>query len=242
MNYDHKKDRRLVTGSGGSGKTTHFISLFCAKRARWKFVFDPEREISRKLKLPICIDVPGMERRCAQGIPVCFDPDPLFRNHEEGLDFFCTWVWSVASSLQGVKLFACDEIQDFTANGRGGIPDSFKRIMQKGRRQEIDVLLIAQSLGEAHDKIRAQLSHVITFRHTDTTPLDWLQDSGFDREAVKQLTYPGGWICRNKDTGEQTTNEKAKTQQKREASDPAPRQRGHAIEDRGRFGDITPRR
>jgi hypothetical protein len=210
LNFDHKKDRRLITGTGGSGKTTFFLSLLARHRARWKFCFDPEREIAKKLGWPVCIDVPGMERRAAAGEPVCFDPDPLFADLEEGFDFFCRWVWEVSCALKGVKLFASDEVQDMTETGAGGIPPSFKKIIQKGRRQEIDVLLITQSLGEAHHKIRGQLSHVYSFRHDDENALSWLKKNGFEPDAIRALRYPGGWICRNRDTGEMTSNEKTK--------------------------------
>lgn len=208
MNYDHVKDRRLITGTGGSGKTTRFLNLLQSHRARWKFCFDPEREIARKLNWPVCVTEQEMVERAARCEPVCFDPVYRCPDLEDALDFFCKWVWNVSIRLHGVKLFASDEIQDFTETGKGGIPASLKRIMQKGRRQEIDVLMIAQSLGEAHDKIRQQLSHIITFRHEDALAIQWLTRNGFDPDAVKALKYPGGWICRNRDNGEITTNER----------------------------------
>jgi len=242
VNYDHRKDRRLITGTGGSGKTTHFLRLIAEHRARWKFIFDPEREVARKLRWPISIDVPGMNARAARCEPVCFDPAPLFCDHEEGFDFFCRYVYELSCALDGVKLFASDEVQDFTETGRGGIPSSFKTLLQKGRRQEIDVLLIAQSLGEAHDKIRSQLSHIITFRHQDALALDWLKRNGFDPQAVAALRYPGGWICRNRDNGDMITNEKAKAKPARTPGNPPNVARGKAIDDRRGAQNLPARR
>lgn len=210
MNWDHQKDRRLITGTGGSGKTTLFLSRIANSPERWKFLFDPEREIARKLRWPTCYDVPAMVKCTAAGAPVCFCPDPLFDDLHEGFEFFSAWVWEVCCVLTGPKLFGSDEVQDFTDGNAAGIPPAFRRIMQKGRRQEINVILITQTLGEAHSKIRNQLSHIYSFRHDDDLALTWLHKNGFDREAVGRLTYPGGWICRNRDTGEITTNEKAK--------------------------------
>lgn len=210
MNLDHQADRRLLTGTGGSGKSTEFQRLLVAHRARWKFVFDPEREVSRRLGWPVCCDLPGCAQTAAARQPVCFDPSDTFDTLEEGFDVFCRFVWNFSIGERGVKLFASDEVQDFTTPGNGGIPATFKRLLQKGRRQEIDVLLIAQSLGELHDRIRGQLSHIVTFRHEDALALDWLKRAGFDPEAVKALKYPGGWICRNRYTGQVTTGGKTK--------------------------------
>jgi hypothetical protein len=238
MNWDHKKDRRLITGTGGSGKTTLFLHLVATSKARWKFCFDPEREIARKLGWRTCYDVPQMIKCAAAYQPVCFCPDPLFKTHEEGFTFFCTWVWKVSCSLHGVKLFASDEVQDFTESGpAAGVSQAFKRIMQKGRRQEINVLMITHSLGEAHHKFRAQLSHLYSFRHEDENPLTWLKKNGFDPEAVKRLTYPGGWICRNRDTGEVTTNEKTNVKPARAAGSPAFVHRREARSDSRRSED-----
>jgi hypothetical protein len=210
VNYHHQADRRLITGTGGSGKTTEFLRLLVAHRAPWKFVFDPEREISHKLGWPICRDLPGCAYRAAQREPVCFDPTDICEELEEGFDLFCRFVWNFSIREHGVKLLCADEFQDFTSTGAGGLPRPFRTIVQKGRRQEIDLLLIAQELGDAHNKLRKQLSHIITFRHEDDGALDWLRRNGFDPEAVKALKYPGGWICRHRYTGNVTTNAKSK--------------------------------
>jgi hypothetical protein len=115
----------------------------------------------------------------------------------------------VCKALHGPKLFAADELQSFTEPGRGGIPRSFRRLMQEGRRHEVDALLISQSLEEVNDRVRKQLSHVITFRHEDDGALKWLERAGFSREQVTALAYPGGWICRARFTGEVSSNARA---------------------------------
>lgn len=206
MNFDHRPERVLLTGTGGSGKTTEFLRRLRTHRAEWKFVFDPEREIASKTRWRVATTLPEMALLAAHRQPVCFDPSEITETSEEGFDLFCRFVWSFSQGEHGVKLMASDEVQDFTMPGNGGIPASLKRILQKGRRQEIDVLLIAQSLGELHDRVRGQLSHLVTFRHTDALALDWLKRNGFETEAVKSLRYPGGWISLNRYTGEITTN------------------------------------
>lgn len=210
MNFDHKPDRRLLTGTGGSGKSTEFIRLIEVHPAPWKFLFDPEREISRKLRWPVCRDLNQCAMRAARREPVCFDPSDYCETLEEGFDVLCGFVWNFSIQEHGLKLIGADEVQDFTENEKGGIPKSFRRIMQKGRKQEIDAVFVAQELGDFHNKLRKQLSHIITFRHEDDGALDWLRRNHFDPEAVKALKYPGGWICRNRYTGEVTTGGKRK--------------------------------
>ena len=208
MNFDHTADRRLITGTGGSGKSTEFLRQFVAADARWKFLFDPEREYCRKLKVDASYDLPSMAFYAARHRIVCFDPTGCCATLEEGFDLFCRYVWNFSIGERGVKLIGSDELQDFTLPGNGGIPPTLKTILQKGRRQEINMLLIAHSLGELHDRARGALSHIITFRHEDALALDWLKRNGFDPEAVKSLPYPGGWICRHRYTGAMTTNVK----------------------------------
>ena len=203
MNFDHRADRKLITGKSGSGKTTFFLSLLARTRARWIFVFDPERELSRKLSWPISIDVPGLNAAVAARRPACFDPTPLFPGDRPGgFAFFCRYVLNLSRLLDGVKLLAVDELQTVSGSGPGGIPKSLSEIMEEGRRQEIDCLFIAQSVNRVNDRVRVQLTEIITFCHTDRLPLTWLEQDGFDPAQVSALTVPGGFIRRNLQTGE----------------------------------------
>lgn len=206
MNYDHKAVCVLITGKKGSGKTTYWLSRLVKHRARYKFIFDPVREVSRKLKLPICIDVPRMKAALAAGRPVCFDSSPLFPgDRREGFAFFSRWVMNICKELQGVKLFACDEFQSVHRTGPEGLPAGLKEITDEGRREEIDCIFAAQRINEVNDDVRGQITETISFRHTDPLPLRWLAERGFDPEAIKALPAPGGWIAIN-DDGQVTTN------------------------------------
>lgn len=200
MNFDHTASRVLITGTAGSGKTTEFLRRLAADRSPFRAVFDPEREVSRKLGWPCVTDLAALAEHLARRRPVCFDP--LDAPLSAGFDHFCRLLWQFAQLGDGVILMAADEAQGFTSTGKGGIPDSFAQIMQRGRRYEINVLLIAQSLGRVNDAVREQLSHILTFRHTDRLALEWLAGAGFDAAAVAALKYPGGWLCRNCHTGE----------------------------------------
>lgn len=220
MNYDHKAVCELITGKKGSGKTTYWLIRVAKHRANWKFVFDPARECSRKLRWPISIDVPGMMRSIRAGQPVCFDSSALFPgNRRDGFAFFCRWVMNVCKAIDGVKVLACDELQSVQRPGDGGIPQGMKEITDEGRREEIDCLFAAQRLNEINDDIRGQLTAITTFKHDDPLALRWLSERGFDAAAVSALPAPGGWIRRD-DNGQISTN--AKTHTKGKASRQAP--------------------
>lgn len=206
MNFDHKAVCVLITGKKGSGKTTYWLKRLVNHRARYRFYFDPVREVSRKLGLPICIDVPQMNAALVAGRPVCFDSSPLFPgDRREGFAFFSRYVMNVSKALRGVKLFGCDEFQSVQRTGPEGLPPGLKEITDEGRREEIDCVFAAQRLNEINDDVRGQITELVSFRHTDTLPLRWLADMGFDPEAVAALPAPGGWIRRD-DDGNFTTN------------------------------------
>jgi hypothetical protein len=207
MNYDHRADRKLITGKAGSGKTTYFLSVLKKSRARWIFCFDPEREIARKMGWPVCVDVPTLNAAVTARRPACFDPTGLVRSGEladrpDAFAFFCRYVLCVSRTLHGTKLLAVDELQAVQTTGTAGLPQSFSELLDEGRRQEIDCLFISQSVNRVHDRVRVQLSEIITFCHTDRLPLAWLEQDGFDPGAVSSLQYPGGHLRRNLHTGE----------------------------------------
>jgi hypothetical protein len=195
MNFDHPANRVLITGMTGSGKTTFWLRRLVSHRARFKFVFDPMRETSRKLGWPVCIDEPGLVNALAANRPVCFDSSRLFPgDRRQGFAFFSRWVFNVAKVMRGVKLFACDEFQSVQKQGDTGLPQGFKEITDEGRREEIDTLLAAQRLNEVNDDVRAGLTEIVTFRHCDPLALRWLAERGFDPAAVSKLPSPGGYI------------------------------------------------
>lgn len=226
MNFDHRADRKLITGRAGSGKTTLFLELLRKARARWTFVFDPEREIARKLGWPVVIDVPGLNAAVAAHRPACFDPTPLFPgDRPEGFAFFCRYVLTICRVLHGPKMFAVDELQAVQGTGIGGLPQSFTELMDEGRRQEIDCLFISQTVNRVNDRVRTQLTEIVTFNHTDRLALAWLEQDGFTPAEVAALRVPGGFIRRNLITGEIKTNGRNRHTQPPRTGDCAPARR-----------------
>lgn len=178
----------------GSGKTTLLLRLMTESKARWKWTFDPARETSRKLGWTVATDLAGLEAATAAGRPVCFDPhDAGFSSHREAFAFFCRWTLCAAAQLRGPKLFCCDEIDAVTRTGTAGITQATQDALDRGRREEIDMLLCAQRLNEVHDGIRGSLTDIFTFRQDDDLPLAWLERRGIPREIVQGLAYTGGF-------------------------------------------------
>lgn len=203
MNYNHIESFRLITGKSGTGKTTYFLRAIAGARHRYKFLFDPQREISRKLRWRPVQDSAGVVYCVRVGLPVCFDPSRDFAGRpKEGFAWFTRLSLELSKELRGPKLFACDELQKYTALGRGGVPGGLAEILDIGRKEEIDGLFVAQRVNKVNDDIRAQLTELVTFQHTDRLPLRWLEDDGFDPELVSRLKSPGQYLRRNLKTGQ----------------------------------------
>jgi hypothetical protein len=223
MNFDHPPCAVLITGKKGSGKTTYWLARLVGHRARYKFVFDPTREVSRKLGWPVSIDEPRLVNSLVSHGKVCFDSSPLFPgNRRAGFAFFTRWVFNVSKVMPGVKLLAVDELQSCQSIGPNGMPQGFKEIMDEGRREEIDCLFAAQRVNEVNDDVRGHLTELVTFKHDDPLPLRWLAERGFDPEAVRGLPVPGYFIQRT-DDGKIKTNVRVHTTRKANRRAPAAR-------------------
>jgi len=198
MDWHHRSKKVLLTGKSGSGKSTLWLSLLKRDRARWKLVFDPDLEVSARLGWPYVSEPASLAAAVQQGLPVCFNSSALFPGRpRDGFDFFCLWVWEVRGELAGRKLFCVDEIWKFVPQRRD-LPEGFALLWEEGRKQSIDVVLVAQRYNKVHDSIRAQLTELYCFQQHDSHVLDVLESDGyFRREEVQALTYPGGFLRRD---------------------------------------------
>jgi hypothetical protein len=204
VNYDHKPAKRLIFGMSGSGKSTLFLSLLAKAPYRWKFVFDPELEAARKLGWQAAGTVEGLCWLLDQKRPVVFCPEKLFpSDYAGGFDFFCRFTLAQSRRITGPKLFACDELQEWTDFHAGGIPESCRELLNVGRREEVDFLLAAQSANDVHSIFRRQLTELYVFKiaDSDTAAARRLAEMGLDPEAVKALPHASqgrvGYFYRN---------------------------------------------
>lgn len=198
--FDHPADKRLITGTSGTGKTTLFEKMLTGEKARWKFVFDHQGEFSRRFNRPAVFDLDGLELATEKTGWVIFDPVRIFPGQpSRALDFFADYVLSVSEQLRGRKIFACDELQKLTGTRRE--PMDFLALLDTGRRFQVDVIAISQAPNRIHNAIRNQLTRIFTFRQSDANAISYLAENGFDAEAVRALPR-GQYLWRNLDTGE----------------------------------------
>lgn len=196
MNWHHKASKILITGKSGSGKTTEWMSRMVEIKPGFLWVFDPDLEFCAKAGV-VPVQRTGDVLKSARAGVVAFDPSLEFPGDTgAGLEWFCDCVYSVSRRLPGVKLVAIDEIQKHTRLRDGGIPHSMQVLLDVGRREEVDMLLVSQTPNRVNDAIRCQLTEITTLCHTDRLPLEWLEREGFDPDAVKTLTMPGGKIVK----------------------------------------------
>lgn len=189
MNYDHQARHELICGISGSGKTTLFLDMFAKWPAKWKFALDRKREIARKLKLRTCVNWGQMKWCVEKKYPVLFDYEQLFPgNPSLAWDKFCRWAYEVSRLLQGVKLFACDEVQFVQEPGRGGITQSTKEALDDGRKEEIDFLAVAnRGFNTVNDAMRQQITGLYVFRQNDENALKALRNTGFTKEELVKV-------------------------------------------------------
>lgn len=185
-----------MTGTSGSGKTTYWLHRLRDWPARYKWALETSKgEISRSLGWPLVFAPNQLAWSVQTRTPVAFDPSRMFPgNRIAGFEFLCLWVWNVSQELQGTKLLASDEVWQLVPQ-RKAVSQPVAMILNDGRKDEIDLAFTSQRVNRTHDEIRAVTSELVTFQHTDRLPLDWLAEY-FDREQVKALKSPGGFLQR----------------------------------------------
>ena len=194
MNLAHEPTKVLVTGQSGSGKTTFWTRFVVNTPARIKFVYDHEGECSYRAGINPARTIEELGR--AAGTPWCvFDPATMFPGDAEGgWRFFCDFAFSVSNKLQGRKLLCTDELQKITDTHKLSKP--FATVLETGRRYELDCAFIAQQPNLLHNRVRNQLTEVVSFLQLDHNAIGWLEGIGFDGQALPALR-PGAFLTRN---------------------------------------------
>lgn len=195
MNYRHKSTKILIAGSSGTGKTTFWLEYIHRSFHSLKFIFDGEGEFIQRGKHGLICQTPEqLVERVQQIIAgehntniIIFDPSKMFAGDiENAFDFFCEWVFAFSEASPMVpKLFAVDELQNVIHTAV--IPQSFRKVLETGRRYSLDFAGITQALNLIHNRIRNQITELICFRTSEKRALEYIESLELDPDTISRL-------------------------------------------------------
>jgi hypothetical protein len=182
---DHRPTKILITGKSGSGKSTYYTRFLDNCDYDKIFIYDHEGEYSVRSGVKPCTNMDELLKELDKRI-IVYDPTIDFQgNSPEGFNFFCEWVFEISRELPGKKLFATDELQKIL--GTSTLPWEFCCIIETGRRAGIDTVFVCQQPNLFHNRLRNQLTELVTFRQIDKRALAFLEELGFDPHEVLKL-------------------------------------------------------
>ncbi len=199
MNYGARRAVTFVVGRSGSGKTTfslrHLVNVDFAVR----FVWDVDGQLSDRLRLPAATNLDELMMSVPSGW-VIFNPWAMFPGRfSEGFEWFCSWVWWLASKMAGRKVLVVDEVWRYCAPGR--IPSSLVECIQTGRVRELDCEFITQHPNKVNGAILAEVTELVTFSLVSPLTLKPLEEMGVDAMKIRGLR-PGQFLSWDIEGGE----------------------------------------
>jgi hypothetical protein len=170
--------------------------------AKVVFLYDwQEGEISKRLGAEATADRSVLQSKIVSGERIiAYDPGDELTEEEQQVDFawWCRMVREVSGLIEGRKLAIIDESQDLMTTNR--IPIELYRLLARGRRREIDTVLIASAANAIHGKGRNQVSELFCFKCVDENALDYPASLGLDREKIQELPK-GHFVHKSLETG-----------------------------------------
>jgi ABC-type dipeptide/oligopeptide/nickel transport system ATPase component len=189
MQLQHKNNKILITGKSGSGKSTYFIEYLKKVKAKKVFVYDHQGEFGFRTKIPLQFTDSQLASAIADEKMrfVVFDPSENFKGDiTVGFDYFCELVFNWCEQEDGVKVLACDELQKIL--GTDTLSYEFSTVLETGRKAGLDLIAICQQPNLLHNRIRNQISEVVSFPMQDERAIKIMRDEwGMDEEKIRGL-------------------------------------------------------
>lgn len=184
MNIAHKPTKLLVTGKSGSGKSTYWLKFIRNSGYAKYFIYDHELEFHLRTGIPAVQSI--TEEAIRENQFLVYDPAREWPGSApDGFNYFSELVYRVCQQFPGKKLFACDELQKLL--GTDTVSPEFSTLIETGRREEIDTAFVSQQPNLIHNRIRNQLTEVVTFAQVDRRAIQFLEDVGYQETEVRGL-------------------------------------------------------
>ncbi len=222
MQIHHKPTKILIVGKSGSGKSTYQIRYVQNADYAQIFLFDHKNEFEQRLGIVPAYSIDECTEQIKQGqkyISYCYAED-YPGDSENAFQFYCEWVYEICKVLREdgkARLFATDEVNRFT--GTADMGWSFRQLIEDGRLQGLDFIGTSHAANQIHNRLRLQLSEIVALRTLDPRPLAFLEENGFDPEAVKSLPV-GSYIIKDLDRDEFRTGKLFSCPREKEGVEP----------------------
>lgn len=193
MNVLHKASHVLIVGKSGMGKTTFGIRYINGSPHKRVFIFDPEREFALRLQLKeeqIAYSIEDLYRKGETQRIIAYDSEIEFEGmRAEAFDVFCESIFGLARDgfcPAGINtLMVTDELQKYV--NQSSAPQSFRTIVETGRRQMLDTLSLSRAPNRLHAGVREEFTELVMFRLDDENSLKFAEGVGANTALVQTL-------------------------------------------------------